>query len=296
LILSAIRKSSEAVYERHWSHFTTYLRKFNIPVQHVSETTLVKFFSYQFEKHGFKYAKLQSIRSALVLPLRLACGLNLGKLILLKQTLAGIRRVIPPARPPLVSWDLDTVLTFLQSSQFEPLGEKSPEVIFSKTLFLVALATGLRVSELGSLGSSPAFLQFHPTGCAFKFLPVFLAKHEYSDKLGDNIWLPSIAHANIPIKAKVLCPVRALNIYIEATRSHRDVLSPVFLHPSLHTSLSPSVLSRFLARTIRRATMSSSHRVSAHDVRAVAAALQWRCNQNWDKFIRTYSRGFHALA
>jgi integrase len=274
----------------------------------VSETTLVQFFSYLFEKHGFKYAKLQSIRSALALPLRLACGLQLGKLVLLQQTLAGIRRVIPPSRPPLVSWDLDTVLQYLQSSQCEPLREKPPDVIFAKSLFLVALTTGLRVSELCSLGSSQSFLQFHRTGCSFKFLPTFLAKHEHADALRDHIWLPSIAHTDIPIKSKVLCPVRALNIYVDASSSSRSVLTPLFLHPSLHTPLTPSVLSKFLAATIRRATVTSLDRVSAHDVRAVAAALQWRRNQNWDKlkkvfswrqksaFIRTYSRGFTALS
>jgi hypothetical protein len=157
LILAAIRRSSAAVYERHWSHFTAYLRQCSVTFADVNETLLVKFFSYKFEKHGFSYAKLQSIRSALALPLRLALGLKIGKFVLLQQTLAGIRRAVPPSRPPLLSWNLDEVLKFLRSTRFEPLSEKNEDVIFAKTLFLVALTTGLRVSELCALGSSPSF-------------------------------------------------------------------------------------------------------------------------------------------
>ena len=181
------------------------------------------------------------------------------------------------------------MLPSLQSSQCEPLREKPPDVIFAKALFLVALASGLRVSELCYLGSAPSFLQFHTPGCSFRFLPTFLAKHEHSVAPGDNIWLPRIAHTDIPIKSIVLCPVRDLNIYVQTTCSHRSVLTPLFLHMSLHSSLTPSVLSKFLAASIRRATMPSLNRVSAHDVRAVAAALQWRRNQNWAKLKRVFS-------
>jgi hypothetical protein len=307
LILAAIRRSSAAVYERHWSHFTAYLRQCSVTFADVNETLLVKFFSYKFEKHGFKYAKLQSLRSALALPLHLALGIKLGKLLLLQQTLAGIRRAVPPTRPPLLSWNLDTVLTFLRSPRFEPLSEKTEDVIFSKTLFLVALTSGLRVSELCALGSSPSFFHLHKTGCSFKFLPEFLAKHEYSDALRDNIWLPSIFHSEIPLKSKVLCPVRALNIYLNITSSFRSSLTPLFISPSIHDPLTPSMLSKFIATTIRQAHLTPLGKVSAHDVRSVAAALQWRQNQDWDKlkkmfawrqksaFIKMYAKGFHAL-
>jgi hypothetical protein len=67
------------------------------------------------------------------------------------------------------------------------------------------------------------------------------------------------------------------------------------------------MLSKFIAQTIRQAHLPQLGNVSAHEVRSVAAALQWRQNQDWDKlkkmfawrqkatFIKTYAKGFHAL-
>ena len=56
-----------------------------------------------------------------------------------------IRAVSPPA------WNLITVLEFLKSSIFEPLRQASLRDLTRKTLFLVALASAKRVSELQAL-------------------------------------------------------------------------------------------------------------------------------------------------
>ena len=53
-----------------------------------------------------------------------------------------VRSVRPPA------WDLEVVLRYLRSSAFEPLSGLSLRSLTKKVLFLIALATAKRVSEL----------------------------------------------------------------------------------------------------------------------------------------------------
>ena len=52
-------------------------------------------------------------------------------------------------RPP--AWDLNVVLRHLRGPPYEPLGESSFEDLTLKTVFLVALATAARVSEIHAI-------------------------------------------------------------------------------------------------------------------------------------------------
>ena len=83
-------------------------------------------------------------------------------------------RVEAPARsitPP--SWDLLKVLEYLKSPVFEPLQQSSLRDLTRKTLFLVALASAKRVSELQALSR---IVSFSSSAAAVPYVPEFLAK------------------------------------------------------------------------------------------------------------------------
>ena len=61
----------------------------------------------------------------------------------------GLMASMPVMRPIPVQWNLNVVLSFLQD--VEPLSSVSPLALLKKTLFLVALASGRRISELTHL-------------------------------------------------------------------------------------------------------------------------------------------------
>ena len=82
---------------------------------------------------------------------------------------APCRAIRPPA------WDLLKVLTYLQSSVFEPLSNTSLRDLTLKTLFLVALATTKRVGELQALSR---FVSFSSSAAGVSCAPEFLAKTE----------------------------------------------------------------------------------------------------------------------
>ena len=82
---------------------------------------------------------------------------------------APIRSVTPPA------WNLLTVLEFLKSPIFEPLRQASLRDLTRKTLFLIALASAKRVSELQALSRT---VSFSSSAAVVAYVPEFLAKTE----------------------------------------------------------------------------------------------------------------------
>ncbi|XP_064111450.1 uncharacterized protein LOC135218938 [Macrobrachium nipponense] len=80
-------------------------------------------------------------------------------------------------RPP--AWNLDVVLKFLCSRKFEPISQVTLRDVTKKTLFLMALATAKRVSEIQAIEKQVGFNQ---DGAVFALKLDFLAKNENPSK------------------------------------------------------------------------------------------------------------------
>ena len=122
-------------------------------------------------------------------------------------------RVEAPARsvtPP--SWDLLKVLEYLKSPVFEPLHQSSLRDLTWKTLFLVALASAKRVSELQALSR---IVSASSSAAAVSYVPEFLAKTETAVRpLPRTFAIQSISDfAAGLLDELLLCPVRALSEY-----------------------------------------------------------------------------------
>ena len=200
------------------------------------------------------------------------------------------------ASKPVVthSWNLDVVLSFLMGPPFEPLQECSLELLTSKTIFLLALATAKRVSELQALSADVGFRE----GKAFlSFLPLFRAKN-------DNIFrnLPRVfevvglADLVGPEDERLLCPVRALRCYLERVLPLRGNSPNLFVSPRKPTlPMKKNAISFFIRKLIIQAHSSIEEdllpplRVKAHDVRGVATSLSFLSNLSLDSVIEAAS-------
>ena len=123
--------------------------------------------------------------------------------------------IATPARgisPP--SWDLDRVLSSLKGEDFEPLESVSMRSLTVKTLFLVALATAKRVGELQALSVRVAN---SGRDLVLSYVPEFVAKTESpSNPIPRTFLLKSLADFAANLEDELLlCPVRALSIYLE---------------------------------------------------------------------------------
>ncbi|KAI2659278.1 UDP-glucuronosyltransferase 1-2 [Labeo rohita] len=66
----------------------------------------------------------------------------------------------PPACSRVSSWDLAVILEALSKPPFEPLDEVSEKFHTVKTVFLLAISSLKRVSDLQALSMAPFFLEF----------------------------------------------------------------------------------------------------------------------------------------
>ncbi len=102
-----------------------------------------------------------------------------------------------------------------------------------KTLFLVALASARRISELHALSVEPSFLIENPLSFNLAVNPAFLPKTNTEDALDSDIELKAfIPHPSSKYEPFLqrMCPVRALKIYLDCTREVRGQNRALFIH------------------------------------------------------------------
>ncbi len=151
-------------------------------------------------------------------------GRSLGKHDLIVRFLKGARRK-NPFRPPLVpSWDLSIVLAGLQRGPFEPLDSVELKFLSLKTALLTALTSIKQVGDLQAFSVSEECLVFGPvySHIVLRPRPGYVPQvptTPFRDQVGNLQALPSEEAA--PALA-LLCPVRALRIYVDRTRSVRS--------------------------------------------------------------------------
>jgi integrase len=205
-------------------------------------------------------------------------------------------------RELLPSWDVKVVLRFLKKVPFEPLSKCGLQSLTFKTVFLVALASARRCSELQALGRASSHLRFENEGVRLRTVVGFLPKTATPNHLGRDIFLPSYEHND-----KELCVVRCLKRYLKVTKtimskkqlSHNH-LFVCYGHKSQGNPVSKRTISGWLVKTIKAAYAAAGktlkQKVRAHSTRAQAAswaafngvpieeifrAADWRCSKTF---------------
>lgn len=81
--------------------------------------------------------------------------LHLSADSIVKHFIKGVAHISPPPVRRIPTWDLHLVLNALTRPPFEPLATVPFKILSVKTLFLVAVTSARRVSELGALSVHP---------------------------------------------------------------------------------------------------------------------------------------------
>ena len=175
--LQSHRISTSRQYQSVWTKFLSFFNSHGFSPQDASVGVVCNFLTFQATVQGLQYRTLTGYRSALRLPLYWGCGLEINTFDS-DQFLRGLFNWKPPRRAaPMPFWSLNVLLSFLQSGRFEPLDSLSAELITQKTLCLLLLASGRRISEIASLSrlSRP-----DPSGVSMTldWVPDFRPKHD----------------------------------------------------------------------------------------------------------------------
>ncbi len=177
----------------------------------------------------------------------------------------GIRH-LRPVRPIAVpSWDLSVVLEGLVVAPFEPLESAPDRILTLKVTLLLALTSLKRVGELQALSVSEMCMDFAPGLVKVTlrprsgYVPKVLSTSFRSQVVTLHSFHPPPFASGEDERLHMLCPVRALKIYVDR---------------SSHWRKSPQLLVCFGAG--RRGLATSKHRIS-HWVRdAISLAYEVR--------------------
>ena len=276
----ARRPSSRSVYQVRWSIYRAWCHDNGHSVSRPTLAKVADFLYWLRYTKGLSVSSLRGYRSVLSAVFRFHLpSLSSDPVIrdLLRSfRLSSVERVM---RPP--AWDLSKVLTYLVSPAFEPLSQASFRALTLKTLFLLALATAKRVGELQALSSIVTFVA---GDACLSYIPQFVAKSEsLTRSIPRSFLVKSLADfvAGLDVDL-LLCPVRALRLYLLRARSLSPCRHRLFVSPRRHSrAMSKNAVSFFLREVISASGAARPHvgSLRAHEVRSVSTSVAF--HRNW---------------
>ena len=207
-------------------------------------------------------------------------GESLGKHDLIVRFLRGARRLNPPRPPSVPSWDLTLVLTSLRGRPFEPLQSVELKVLSLKTVLLVALASLKRVGDLHAFSVDESCLEFGPgdSHVILRPRPGYVPKVPTTPFRDQVVNLQALPSEEADPALALLCPVRALRLYVDRTRSFRtsDQLFVCYGGQQKGKAVSKQRMAHWIVDAIALAYESQGVpcplRLRAHSTRGVASS------------------------
>ena len=146
------RQSSRAVYDSKWKIFSGWCAGQSVDPFRVTVPQLADFFVFLFQVKRLNPRTIKGYRSAISSTIS-ACGsrTEFSDSQELSSLIRSFQLERPPQRKVAPQWNLSLVLQALLKPPFEPISKCELKFLTLKTVFLVALASGRRRSELHAL-------------------------------------------------------------------------------------------------------------------------------------------------
>ncbi len=148
-------------YAAKWQLFTSWCNSHQLNLVECSIGSVLEFLQDRFAS-GLSASTLNVYMVAIAAHHSPVGEQSLGKHPLAVRFLRSIRRLRPPVRPRMPTWDLVVVLVALSKAPFEPLEAVSPRFLTVKTVSLFAISSLKRVGDLQALSVAPSCLEFAP--------------------------------------------------------------------------------------------------------------------------------------
>ena len=283
LMVESRRLSTRKIYQSRWSVYRKWCKDNNVTSSRPTIPKIADFLTWLHKSRKLSPTSVKGYRSMLasvfhsILP-EISSSRFLKDLVRGVENRAVKRQITPP------TWDLIKVLDSLRLPPYEPLEQASLRDLSKKTLFLLALATAKRVGELQALSNI-----IHRQGqhMVLSYLPEFIAKTEsLANPLPRTFVLKSLKDfVGGSQDELLLCPVRALEIYLERTEAVVNRPRSLFLSPSKTTNaMSKNALSFFIRETISQGDPSASKK-RTHDIRGLSSSYSFWKNKSLTKVL-----------
>ena len=291
------RRSTRSVYEAKWTIFTKWCVTNQVDFRAPPIKSVADFLMYLFEDKKLQPSTIDGYRSAIADKLG-PTTVNISKDDNLTRLLESFHRDRPKGRRGIPSWNLSLVLHQLTKAPFEPLREASLKHLTFKTVFLLALGSGKRRSEIHAWQHKNIRHQSDWSKVSLFPSPSFLSKNQLA-KEGPESVAPVVIPALAPTLDKSLksdrslCPVRALRYYLDRTSDLRQSKELVFVSfkKGFDKDISPATISSWIKQTVILCYELSDqqahtlHQVKAHDVRAFAASKAFQSGVSLEQIL-----------
>ncbi len=178
------------------------------------------------------------------------------------------------------SWDLSIVLAGLQRGPFEPLDSVELKFLSAKTALLTALTSIKKVGDLQAFSVSKGCLVFGPvySHVVLRPRPGYVPKVPTMPFCDQVVNLQALSSEEADPALVLLCPVRALGIYVDRTRNFRSSEQLFVCHGGQQKgkAVSKQKLAHWIVDAVALAYQSQGEPcplgVRAHSTRSVASS------------------------
>ena len=227
------RRSTRSVYEAKWTIFTKWCLSNQVDFRAPPLKAIADFLLHLFQEKKLQPSTIDGYRSAIADKLGNST-INVSKDENLTRLLDSFHRDRPKGRRGIPSWNLSLVLHQLTKAPFDSLKEASLKHLTFKTVFLLALGSGKRRSEIHAWLHKNIRHQSDRSKVSLYPSPSFLSKNQLAKEGPDSV-APVVIPALAPsldrsLKGdRSLCPVRALCYYLDRTADLRQNKELVFV-------------------------------------------------------------------
>ena len=292
------RSSTRTIYKSKWALFEKWCRENSVDFSTPSVKQISDFFMYLYQDLNRHPSTIDGYRTAIVDTLGLTAH-HIAHNADLHRLLSSFHRDRPKSSRNLPKWNLSVVLSELTKAPFEPMKDTDLKHLTLKTVFLLALASGKRRSEIHAWVANKISNLGQWAKVALFPSSDFIAKNQLARE-GSQSVSPVIIPALTTIvdrqfkEDRTLCPVRALRYYLDRTKDLRGSRSLLFISfKKGHTSdIRPATLSSWLKQTILLCYKQADQQaldlvqVKAHDIRAFAASKAFYGGVSVDQIIQ----------
>lgn len=267
------------------------------------------FLSYTISK-DIMPVTLDNVKACILLTIKVCTNVDFTQNYELAAICTKYHRECPPEVFKVPDWNLVLVLEVLSKPPFEPLHEVSLKMLTLKCCFLISLALSCRVSELHALAFDK--ISHSPNWSRVYLEPKsdFLAKNQtsHSDKQSRAFILKSLVpppnktqfspgsfEEKMYHKHKLLCPVRALRLYLHKTALLRANKAALFIsmNPNHPNDITKQSICNWVRRTIKLCYALAGKddrtvgRATVHECRAITSSVKFERNLSLDSLLKS---------
>ena len=293
VLSGVLRESSSRLYQSRWKIFCGWCRGRSVAPVNASVPVVVDFLIHLRQDKGLSVSAVKGYCSALNSVLALK-GRDLASSREITTLLRSFARSVNPVelRPP--AWDVSLVLQSLTGAPYEPLRTCEERFLAQKTLFLLALTSAKRIGELHALSYRVSHTRDWGE-VSFAFVTGFVAKTQDPSSLAprfEGFSVPALTNARKNRNGRLLCPVRAVKVYLDRTAPHRPRCERLFVTAGRSKKeISKTTVSFWLRKTISRAYELSGTALPvpaprARETRGIAPSILFRKNFAVDQVLK----------